>query len=98
MAAKSQPIVVGDRVHNCRAGAGTVTAARAARRWRDALPCALRRYHRAQCSLARDNLERLIPGDEGFEPPAVPMIEHRKDVSMAPIASPDTVKIEDDEF
>ena len=26
MAAKSQPIVVGDRVHNCRAGAGTVTA------------------------------------------------------------------------
>ena len=43
-------------------------------------------------------LERLIPGDEGFEPPAVPMIEHRKDVSMAPIDSPDTVKIEDDEF
>ena len=30
-------------------------------------------------------LERLIPGDEGFEPPAVPMIEHSKDVPMAPI-------------
>ena len=33
-------------------------------------------------------LERLVAGDEGFEPPAVPMIEHRKDVPMAPIASP----------
>ena len=27
-------------------------------------------------------LERLIPGDEGFEPPAVPMIEHSKDVPI----------------
>ena len=34
------------------------------------------------------NLERLVAGDEGFEPAAVPMIEHRKDVPMAPIASP----------
>ena len=32
-------------------------------------------------------LERLIARDVGFEPPAVPMIEHRKDVPMPLIAS-----------
>ena len=46
-------------------------------------------------------LERLIPGDEGYEPPAVPMIEHRKTIPMAPIDTPDTVEAQnnyDDEF
>ena len=87
MAAKSQPIVVGDRVRNCRAGAGTVTAL-------VPLDDGVMHYRvRFDASTERNvpgarYLERLVPGDEGFEPPAVPMIEHRKDVPMTPIASP----------
>jgi hypothetical protein len=33
-------------------------------------------------------LERLVAGDEGYELSAVSMIEHSKDVQMAPIDSP----------
>lgn len=97
MAAKSQPLAVGDRVRNCRGGAGTVVAAGQfdgdVTRYRVRFDALDQEY-----VLWLTQLERLIPGDEGYEHPAVPMIEHRKDVSMAPIDSPDTVKIEDDEF
>ena len=81
-AAKSQPIVVGDRVHNWRAGAGTVMAI-------VPLDGGVMHYRVRFDASIKGNvpgakyLERLIAGDEGFEPPAVPMIEHRKDVPMA---------------
>ena len=71
MAAKSQPLAVGDRVHNCRAGAGTVTAL-------VPLDGGVAHYRvRFDASTERNvasakYLERLIPGDEGFEPPAIP--------------------------
>ena len=87
MAAKSQPLVVGDRVHNWRAGAGTVTAL-------VPLDDGVMHYRvRFDASTERNvpnakYLERLVAGDVGFEPPAVPMIEHRKDEPMTPIASP----------
>ena len=86
-AAKSQPIVAGDRVHNWRAGAGTVTAL-------VPLDDGVMHYRvRFDASTERNvpgakYLERLVAGDEGFEPAAAPMVEHRKDVPMAPIASP----------
>lgn len=86
-AAKSQPIAVGDRVHNWRAGAGTVTAL-------EQLDSGAMHYRvRFDASTERNvpgakYLERLIAGDEGFEPAAVPMIERRKDAPTAPIASP----------
>ena len=87
MAAKSQPIAVGDRVRNTKAGAGTVTALvpldDGAMHYRVRFDASTERN-----VLGAQYLERLIPGDEGFEPPAVPMIEHRKDVPMPPIASP----------
>ena len=87
MAAKSQPLAVGDRVHNWRAGAGTVIAL-------VPLDDGVMHYRvRFDASTERNvpsarYLERLVAGDVGFEPPAVPMIEHRKDVPMTPIASP----------
>jgi hypothetical protein len=96
MAAKSQPLAVGDRVRNTKYFGSVVAVGQfdsGATRYRVRVDGLTQEY---DFWLAQ--LERLIPGDEGFEPPAVPMIEHRKDVSMAPIDSPDTVKIEDDEF
>jgi len=99
-AAKSQPIVVGDRVRNCRGGAGTVVGVVAAEFERDGYRVRFENLDR-EYDLWSSQLERLIPGDEGFELPDVPMIEHRKEVPMAPIDTPDTVKLKnnyDDEF
>ncbi len=91
--AKSQPIAVGDRVRDPKLGCGTVTALLL-------LGDDGGTHYRVHfdASTERDiagaaSLERLVADDEGFEPPAVPMIEHRKDVPMAPIASP-TVPLE----
>ena len=88
--AKSQPIVVGDRVRNCNAGAGTVTAIE--QYTPEIVKCRVRFdvifKGKNEPEVGAQYLERLIAGDEGFEHPAVPMIEHCKDVPMTPIASP----------
>jgi hypothetical protein len=104
MAAKSQPIVAGDRVRNPKAGAGTVTAIEQI--------YGINVHYRVSfdagitCDvIGVKNLERLIPGDEGFEPPIpkeVPTSPWDKGVraSDVPIAS-DTFKTQnnfDDEF
>jgi len=71
MAAKSQPLAVGDRVHNWRAGAGTVTAL-------VPLDDGVMHYRvRFDASTERNvpnarYLERLVAGDVGFEPPPYP--------------------------
>ena len=70
-----------------RAGAGTVTALvpldGGGTHYRVRFDASTERYVAGAAYL-----ERLVAGDEDFEPPAVPMIENRKDVPMAPIASP----------
>jgi hypothetical protein len=86
-AAKSQPIVVGDRVRDPKLGSGTVTALvpldGGGTHYRVRFDASTERYVAGAAYL-----ERLVAGDENFEPPAISMIEQRNDVPMAPIASP----------
>ena len=71
MAAKSQPIAVGDRVRNPKLAPAPLRQSgrydSGAIRYRVRFDA----HHRAY-DFWRDKLERLIPGDEGFEPPAIP--------------------------
>ncbi len=86
MAAKSQPIVAGDRVRNTKYFGNVVAVGQfdsGATRYRVRVDGLTQEY---DFWLAQ--LERLIPGDEGFEPPAVPMIEHRQDAPMTPTSLP----------
>jgi hypothetical protein len=92
--AKAQALTVGDRVRNLKLGAGTVS---------DVVPMDEGGNHyrvRFDAGAVRHvagatYLERLIAGDDGFEPAMLPMLEYRESVPMIPIpiASPVTIDV-----
>ncbi len=91
-AAKSEPLVVGDRVRNSKLGSGTVTAVEQLEfeegmLYRVCFDISPETDLFGSTLFGAKNLERLVAGDEGFEPPAVSMIGQRNDAPMPPIAS-----------
>ncbi|WP_154071920.1 hypothetical protein [Bradyrhizobium erythrophlei] len=86
-AAKSQPLVVGDRVRTVDHGTGTVLEIVPIHRFY--VEYLVRFDTTSLWHLSAAYFERLIAGDEGYEPPALPMIEHKPSLPMEPITLTD---------
>ena len=96
-AAKSREPSVGDRVFCHGSGAGTLLEVV----WSVSLGEWTKYYVHfdtgATRAFYRGHLERLLPDEDGYQPPAHPMLEYRNGVPMAPIVLPDTVEVEEGE-
>jgi hypothetical protein len=86
-AAKSQPLAVGDRVRTVDHGTGTVLEIVPIHRFY--VEYLVRFDTTSLWHLSAAYFERLIAGDEGYEPPALPMIEHKPSLPMEPITLTD---------
>ena len=90
-AARSQPLAVGDRVRAVDYGAGTVLMI-CPQTYGDTQYMVCFDFNKHEYFCGRDCLERLISGDEGFEP--VAMVEYRNAIPLLPAMSQDAVKVE----